>query len=151
MSYLAVTNFRKFQHYKNRKPPWIKFYVDLLDPHHPINQLPIPTRYLFDRLLLLAAEWNNAIPNSPEFIATHVSMPNEDCRQALAQLMKGRWIKETTSTRRASKAAGKNAPPETETELEIETPLPPLSDEVKNGNITAAKELQKLLIEKVSL
>lgn len=124
MSYLAVTNFRKYQHYHNRKPPWIKFYVNLLDPNNKINTLPIPTRYLFDRLLLLAAEWDNAIPNDSELIAKLVAMEKRACREGLAQLLEGKWLSERKTNRRASTPASKRAselaPPELEVEEERE-------------------------------
>lgn len=150
MSYLAVTNFRKFQHYKSRKPPWVKFYVDLLDPHHPINQLPIPTRYLFDRLLLLAAEWNNAIPNDCELIARLISMPPPDCREGLDQLLKGRWLKETRTHRRASQTASGSALPETETESYTETPHTPLFENQIN-NVRELKDRMEKLAEAKTL
>lgn len=105
MSYLAVTKFEKYQHYKNRRPTWIKFYVALLDPKHPLNELPVSTRYLFDRLLLLAAEYNNAIPNDSELLANMLRMSSNDVREGLAELQEGRWIKETRTKRRASKDA----------------------------------------------
>ena len=31
MSYLTVKNWNRFQHYKNRKPPWIKFYTEVIE------------------------------------------------------------------------------------------------------------------------
>lgn len=129
MNYLSVAKFDSYQHYKNRKPSWVKFYVSLLDPNHPMNQLPVPTRYLFDRLLLLAAEWNNAIPNDSELIAKLLRMEPGECREGLDELRKGRWIKVTTTKRRASKsargAASKSAPPELEIERELDTPPTP--------------------------
>ena len=77
MNYLAIRNWRKFQHYKDRNPPWIKFYVELIDSQNKLNDLPVATRYLFDRLLLLAAKENNAIPNDPELIAKLFRMEKE--------------------------------------------------------------------------
>ena len=120
--YLSVTNFRRHQHYKHRKPPWVKFYVELLDPHNKINKLPVEARFLFDRLLLLAAEWDNSIPNDFELIAKLVVMDKRACRESLALLLKGRWLTEKKTKRCASKAASKAAsnvaPTETETETE---------------------------------
>lgn len=130
MKYLSVSKFSEYQHYRNRKPPWVKFYVTLLDPQHPLNDLPIPTRYLFDRLLLLAAEWNNSIPNDSELIGKLTRMDERDCREGLAQLVKGRWLREKhtkrTASRPASTSASKSLPPEREKELEKEPPIVPL-------------------------
>lgn len=121
MKYIAVCKFDEHQHYKNRKPTWVKFYVKMLDPHHPLNELPITTRYLFDRLLLLAAEYNNAIPNDSELIAKLLRMPPRTCREGLDELLKGRWIKEKSTTRRASNRASRNVSAEREREKEKET------------------------------
>ena len=33
MRYFRVKNFERFQHYKDRSPPWIKLYNDLLDDY----------------------------------------------------------------------------------------------------------------------
>ena len=110
MSYLAITKFDQHQHYKNRNPPWIKFYTKMLDPKHPLNELPVSTRYLFDRLLLLAAKYDNAIPNDSELIAKLLRMPPRDCREGIHRLLEGRWIKVRKTSRRASKGASKVAP-----------------------------------------
>lgn len=121
MSYLAISKWTRYQHYKTRKPPWIKFYVELVDDvQNKLNDLPVPTRYLFDRLLLLAAKYDNAIPKNPELIASLVRMDLDECREGIDELLKGRWIKETRSKRRASKGAIKMLAPETETNTEQE-------------------------------
>ena len=124
MSYLSIAKFNTYQHYKSRRPSWVKFYVTLLDTKHPLNALPVSTRYLFDRLLLLAANYDNAIPNDSELIAKLLCMDPEDCREGLAQLQKGRWIKATRSARRASKPASGTSrairSPEAEAEAELE-------------------------------
>ena len=31
MHHLRVRNWERYQHYKERNPPWIKLYVELLD------------------------------------------------------------------------------------------------------------------------
>ena len=128
--YISLTNWDKFQHYKTRKPPWVKFYTDLARPDNKINQLPIPTRYLFDRLLLLAADYDNCIPNDPELLANTLRMPHEDFVNGCEQLRKGAWIKVTATRRRASRMLA----PEKEKEKEKETPLPPLKETTETPN-----------------
>lgn len=127
MSYISVARFNEYQHYKGRKPPWVKLYVKLIDPHSAFNRLPPTTRYLFVALLLLAAEWDNAIPNQNELIASTLAIPTRNVREGLAELKKGGWIKETKTPRRASKLASNPAsdfaPPETEREIERTTDL----------------------------
>ena len=120
MSYLSVARFNDYQHYKGRKPPWIKLYVKLIDPHSAFNRLPPTTRYLFVALLLLAAEWDNAIPNQNELIASTLAIPTRNVREGLAELKKGGWIKETKTPRRASKLASNPASDFALPEKEIE-------------------------------
>jgi hypothetical protein len=128
MSYLAVSKWTRYQHYKTRRPPWIKFYVELVDDvQNKLNDHPVPTRYLFDRLLLLAAKYDNAIPNDPELIAKLLRMDPEDCREGIEQLVKGRWLQEKKTKRTASKQARRTLGPEVEVEVEVETPQTPLS------------------------
>ena len=135
MGYLRVTNWHKYQHYRNRKPVWIKLYVDVLYDDK-LRQLPVATRLLWDQLMLLAAERANVIPNDPELVAKLVGIPPRDCREGINQLLKGRWLSQTSGTRRASKPASKVASPEKELEKEKETPLPPLGKTGKaNGSV----------------
>lgn len=111
--YLRVANWNQYQHYRHRRPIWIKYYVDIL--HDPkLLELPIPTRLLWDQLLLMAAERANVIRNDPEMIANVTRIPLRDCAEGIEQLLKGRWIQETDSTRRASKPASKVARTEIE-------------------------------------
>lgn len=120
-SYLRVTNWTRYQHYKDRKPPWVKFYVELNGHSNKLNELPVSTRYLFDRCLLLAAEYSNAIPNDPELIANLLRMPRREVREGIDQLVKGRWLSHSKTKRRASSRASKMLASETETETERTT------------------------------
>jgi hypothetical protein len=120
LSYLHITNWEHFQHYKNRRPKWIKFYTDLLEPTNKLNELPVTTRFLFDRLLLLAANHDNLFLNDSEWIASVVRMDPQDCANGLSTLLKGRWLRETKTKRRASKPASASAPKALDTELELE-------------------------------
>ena len=135
--YLSVRNWGKYQHYRDRRPIWIKFYVEMLHDDE-LQGLPIPARLLFDQLLLLAGEYANAIPNDSELIAKLVRMPPRTVRESLAELLRGRWIKATQTKRRASKPASKVASPEKEVEKEKETPYIPLpTDPVENLRLVA--------------
>lgn len=113
MSYLRVRNWHKFQHYTDRKPIWIKYYVELLDDKQ-MKRLPVTTRLLWDQLLLLAARHDNAILNDSEEIAKDSGIELEACREGLEVLLKGRWLSETETPRRASKAASSSARAEKE-------------------------------------
>lgn len=100
--YLRVRNWERFQHYHDRRPIWIKVYVELVNPTSDYMKLSLNARGLLPCVWLLAAEWNNAIPNDSEFIANRLRTDPEACREALAELLKSRWILETKTPRRAS-------------------------------------------------
>lgn len=109
MSYLSVRNWDHYQHYKNRRPPWIKVYVELLDDLE-IRRLPIGTRLLWDQLLLLAARYDNAILKDFEAIANATGIKRELVAKGTEQLLKGRWIKETRSSRTLARRYPSRAP-----------------------------------------
>jgi hypothetical protein len=64
----GVKNFEKYQHYRRRRPSWIKLYVSFLDDIRLIS-LPGEARLLYVELLLVAAENDNVIPLIPRAIA----------------------------------------------------------------------------------
>ena len=109
MTYLRVRKFSELQHYADRPDnPWIKLYVRLLDDEE-LNALPITTRLLWDRLLLLAQRYANAIPNDPERLAKITCIPTRNVREGITHLLKGGWLSQTNSPRRASKPASNRA------------------------------------------
>lgn len=61
MRHLSVKNFERFQHYKDRSPPWIKLYNSLLDDYH-FAQLPDASKWHLVAIWLLASRSNNSIP-----------------------------------------------------------------------------------------
>lgn len=136
MAYLSIRNWKRYQHYKERRPPWIKFYVDILDDEE-LLELPAWTQLLWDRLLLLAAKKDNAIPKNSEWICSRTGIPLEACSEGIDQLLKGRWLLETRTKRRASKgasnSASKFARPETETETELGAVSPTRDPAADNG------------------
>lgn len=120
MSYLIVRNWERYQHYKNRRPIWIKFYVELLDDME-LRKLPITTRLLWDQLLLLAAKSDNRILNDSEEIARSTRIPHEATANGIQELLEGRWLRQVRSKRHASKMLANRyqvATPEAETEKE---------------------------------
>jgi hypothetical protein len=120
--YLVVRNWNKYQHYKDRRPVWIKFYVELLDDYE-MQRLPVSTRLLWDMLLLLAAKHNNAIPNDHEAISRVVGMEHEAVTNGIQHLLEGRWLSQTSRRPPASKTLAdgyQDASPEKELEKEKE-------------------------------
>jgi hypothetical protein len=56
--YLAVKNWDKFQHYKQRNPPWIRLHRTLLRDHK-FNLLTEVEQWMLVRMWLLASETDN--------------------------------------------------------------------------------------------
>lgn len=71
MQYLSVKNFEKYQHYKKRRPPWIKFYRELLDDYEFL-QLPDAAKWQYCGLLLLASIHGNRVPLNLEWIQSQL-------------------------------------------------------------------------------
>lgn len=72
MSFFRVKNFEKFQHYKDRSPPWIKLYNELLDDYD-FGLLPDASKMHLIAIWLLASRSDNKIPYDPSWVAKRVN------------------------------------------------------------------------------
>jgi hypothetical protein len=74
MDYLSIKNWKKYQHYHDRKPPWVKLYIDLLDPYDSEGKankwrlLAESPRLLLVCMWMLAGRHNNKIPHDERYI-----------------------------------------------------------------------------------
>jgi hypothetical protein len=62
MSVIALKNWERHQHYKDRDPPWVKLYRDLLTSESWVLGTDV-SRVVQVASILLAARYSNAIPN----------------------------------------------------------------------------------------
>lgn len=69
---LSITNWKEFQHYKNRDPIWIKMYTSLLNKHDWCS-LPAAQRGNLVGLWMLASQSDGQIPFDPTFINHRLS------------------------------------------------------------------------------
>lgn len=67
MKYLAVKNFEHFQHYKDRRPPWIKLYQEVLEDYD-FTRLQDASRSHLLAIWLLASRYENRVPYDAEWI-----------------------------------------------------------------------------------
>ena len=67
MKYLCVPNFEKWQHYKDRTPPWIKLHRDLLRDYD-FSLLPDAAKAHAMLIWLLASQLENHIPDDPAYV-----------------------------------------------------------------------------------
>ena len=59
---LRIKNWDRFQHYHNRKPPWIKLYRELLDDPDYHKLPPVAAKYL-PLIWLVASEKDGELPD----------------------------------------------------------------------------------------
>lgn len=67
-SYFRIRNFERFQHYKDRNPPWIRLYGALWRDR-AFFRLPDALKAHLIGLFALAARLDNRIPDDPEWLA----------------------------------------------------------------------------------
>ena len=71
MRVLRVKNWKEFQHYSRRSPPWIKLHRSIfLD--YAFNSLADKSKAHLMMIWLLASEMDNAIPYDAKFIANKI-------------------------------------------------------------------------------
>ena len=84
---ITPKNWATFQHYKDRKPAWIKLHHDLLDDYE-FFRLPVASRALAPCLWLLASEYSEGeITATLEEIAFRLRMPHAELCEAIHPLI----------------------------------------------------------------
>jgi hypothetical protein len=84
---LRPKNWAKFQHYKHRRPPWIKLHRELLDDYQ-FHYLPIASKAVAPLLWLLASEAaDGAIPYDPAALAFRLRMTEAEFMAAVTPLI----------------------------------------------------------------
>lgn len=91
---LSICNWNRYQHYRTRRPPWVKFYVGF---NEDTEHLPACARLLAALLFCVAANKENRIPNDPRWIAAEVSMPLRDVRNGLDALLADEFLRPSTA------------------------------------------------------
>lgn len=88
---MKIKNWERFQHYKDRNPPWIKLYHDLLDDREFFALSP-PAARLLILLWLLASEdksMQGILPNV-EDIAFRLRMAEKTVQSIISEL--NHWV-----------------------------------------------------------
>lgn len=89
---LAVKGWTEFQHYKHRKPPWIRLHRKLIDDID-WHRLPVASRALAPMLWLLASEtMNGVIDGASDAIAFRLRLASSEFEEALKPLITGGWL-----------------------------------------------------------
>lgn len=124
---LKVAGWDKFQHYKDRSPPWIKLHKGLLD-NFDFQMLPVASRALAPMIWLLASEADDgSVDGNPDFLAFRLRASRKEIVDGLKPLIdKGFLIEEQDASKpiaepKQSACLETEEETETETELEEET------------------------------
>jgi hypothetical protein len=119
MSY-RVKDWPVFQHYKKRRPTWIKLYRWLLDDYK-FQRLPDASRALAPMLWLLASERAGEVSDNPEEISFRVGQSPSWVEEAIKPLVEQGFLIRYQDASSALADGYQVATPETETETETET------------------------------
>ena len=89
---LRVKDWARFQHYKHRRPPWIRLYRELLDDM-TWHQLPLASKVLAPMLWLLASETQEGrIEGDSATLAFRLRIASTELDEALLPLITAGWI-----------------------------------------------------------
>jgi hypothetical protein len=90
---LRIKNWDRFQHYRDRKPQWIKLYKDLLDDIE-WHRLDGDSAKLLVNLWLLASEAGGELPEVGE-IAFRLRLPEKTIKTTITRL--SHWLEQSAS------------------------------------------------------
>ena len=115
---LTVANWKRFQHYGKRRPPWIKLHRTLLDDYEYI-QLPDASAALAPRLWLLASETEDGIlPDDPAKLAFRLHRTPEQIIAAVNPLIAAGFLEGSLDASSVLAPRKQNGALETERETE---------------------------------
>jgi hypothetical protein len=112
-----IKNWSKFQHFKDRRPPWIKLYRDLLDDLEWFELDPVSSKNLIN-FWLIASEFNGELP-SIEILAFRLRLKKQEVTAILSKL--SHWMEQDDNSTISTRYQSDSTERETETEIERET------------------------------
>jgi len=87
---MKIKNWSKFQHFKDRKPPWVKLYRDVLDDMEWYELDPLASKVLI-MCWLIASEDDGCLPNS-KTLAFRLRMTEKQTIDCLNKL--SHWLEQ---------------------------------------------------------
>jgi len=114
---MQIKNWKKFQHFKDRKPPWVKLYRDLLDDIEWFELDPKAAKVLV-MLWLIASEDDGNIPTAKQ-LAFRLRMSEKETEVCISKL--SHWLEQGDNEMISTRYQDDAPETETETEKEIET------------------------------
>jgi hypothetical protein len=118
---LTPKNWKSFQHYKDRDPPWIKLHRGLLN-NYEFFSLPVASRALAPLLWLIASENEDGkIVTSLDALAFRLHMTRGDLADALSPLVQSGFFEASEAVEHVASATPAVRSPETEAQVKTET------------------------------
>jgi hypothetical protein len=150
VTYLIVRNWKKFQHYKDRTPPWIKNYLELLDDEN-YTSLPPRCRATLHGLWIAYAAARERLPDDTRTLSRRLSQ--QVFRTDLERLSDAGFIQLGASKPLASRAHARTRSREAESETDCKrqflakgNSVPPAKSERRRRLPSDVKqELDKLM------
>jgi hypothetical protein len=112
---LRVKDWNKFQHFRDRKPPWIKLYRDVLDDLEWHELDPVAAKCL-TMIWLIASETDGNLPTTKK-LAFRLRLTEKATESIVSKL--SHWLEQTDIN--AISSGYQHGALETETETETET------------------------------
>jgi hypothetical protein len=85
---MKVKNWAKFQHFKDRRPPWVKLYRDILDDME-WHKLDGDSAKMLINIWLIASEYSGEVPDTAT-LAFRLRITENQVKKALSSL--GHWL-----------------------------------------------------------
>jgi len=114
---MKIKNWSKFQHFKDRKPPWVKLYRDVLDDIEWHELDPLASKVLV-MCWLIASEDDGCLPNS-KTLAFRLRMTEKQTIDCLNKL--SHWLEQDDINSISQQYHTDSLETETETETKKET------------------------------
>jgi hypothetical protein len=119
--FLCVKNWPEFQHYRDRKPAWIKLHRSILDDYE-FHLLPDASRALAPCIWLLASEFREGkLPYEEKKIAFRLHMKPSDLVVALKPLIEAGFLYMEQGDSKPLSETERDAIPEKEREIQVQT------------------------------
>ena len=112
-----IKNWSKFQHFKDRKPPWVKLYRELLDDIEWHLLEPKAAKVL-TTLWLIASEYDGNLPDN-KTLAFRLRLSEKETKDAVSKL--GHWLIHDDINTISERHQDDSLETERETETEKET------------------------------
>ena len=113
---MQIKNWKKFQHFKDRKPPWVKLYRDVLDDLEWYELDPLASKVLV-MCWLIASEDDGKLPPA-KTLAFRLRMSEKQTNDCLNKL--SHWLEQDDISVISERYQSDSLETETETETETE-------------------------------